>query len=31
MSKGFSNFHIDDLFKDEEYEELKKFTWVYIQ
>ena len=31
MSKGLSNFQIDDFFKDEENEELKKITWVHTQ
>ena len=31
MSKGLSNFQIDDFFKDEENEELKKITWVRTQ
>ena len=31
MSNGLSNFQIDDFFKDEENEKLKKITWVHIQ
>ena len=28
MNKGLSNFQIDDFFKDEENEDLKKILWV---
>ena len=31
MSKGLSNFQIDDFFKDEQNEELKKIIWEHIQ
>ena len=30
MSKGISNFQIDDFFKDEDNEELKKIIWELI-
>ena len=30
MNKGLSNFQIDDLFKDEQIEELKKYIWEQI-
>ena len=31
MNKGLSNFQIDDFFRDEENEDLKKVIWVHIQ
>ena len=32
MNKGLSNFQIDDFFKDEQNEELKKINiWEHIQ
>ena len=31
MSKALSNYQIDDFFKDENNEELKKITWEQIQ
>ena len=31
MNKGLSNFQIDDFFKDEQNEELKKNIWEHIQ
>ena len=31
MSKGLSNYQIDDFFQDEDNEELKKITWEHIQ
>ena len=31
MNKGISNFQIDDFFKDEENEDLKKIIWELIQ
>ena len=31
MNKGLSNFQIDDFFKDEQNEELKKIIWEHIQ
>ena len=30
MSKGISNFQIDDFFKEEDNEELKKIIWELI-
>ena len=30
MNKGLSNFQVDDLFKDEQIEELKKYIWEQI-
>ena len=31
MNKGLSNFQIDDFFKNEENENLKKIIWELIQ
>ena len=31
MNKGLSNFQIDDFFKDEENEDLKKISMGHIQ
>ena len=31
MNKGLSNFQIDDFFKYEQNEELKKIIWQHIQ
>ena len=31
MSKGLSNYQIDDFFKDKDNEELRKITWEHIQ
>ena len=31
MNKGLSNFQIDDFFKNEEIEDLKKIIWELIQ
>ena len=31
MNKGLSNFQIDDFFKNEENEDLKKIIWELIQ
>ena len=31
MSKGLSNFQIDDFIKDEEIENLQKIIWEHIQ
>ena len=30
MNKGISNFQIDDFFRDEENEDLKKYIYMYI-
>ena len=31
MDKGLSNFQIDEFFKNEENEDLKKIIWELIQ
>ena len=31
MSKGLSNYQIDDFFKDEENEDFKKIIWEHIR
>ena len=31
MDKGLSNFQIDEFFKNEENEDLKKYIWGLIQ
>ena len=31
MDKGLSNFQIDEFFKNEESEDLKKILWELIQ
>ena len=31
MDKGLSNFQIDEFFKNEENEDLKKYIWELIQ
>ena len=31
MDKGLSNFQIDEFFKNEEKEDLKKYIWELIQ
>ena len=31
MNKGLSNFQIDEFFKNEENEDLKKIIWELIQ